>query len=100
MCDTFVALGSATKNGTVIFGKNSDREPNEEQRLEYYPGQDYSPGEIVDCTYLTLPQVSHTHAIIISRPAWMWGAEIGANEHGVVIGNEAVFTKLDRKSVV
>ncbi len=99
MCDTFVVLPQFTADGSVIFGKNSDREPNEAQALEFHPAQEHPVGQTVKCTYLEIPQVRETHAVFLSRPFWMWGAEMGANEKGVVIGNEAVFTKmpLDRK---
>ena len=49
---------------------------------------------LLQCTYIEVGQVSHTYAVILSKPAWMWGAEMGANEHGVCIGNEAIFTKM------
>ncbi|MEA4908937.1 MAG: C69 family dipeptidase [Anaerolineaceae bacterium] len=94
MCDTVVALGNSTRSGAVLFGKNSDREPNEAHELVHIPAGDHQPGEVVKCTYVEVPQVPHTHAIFLAKPFWIWGAEMGANEHGVVIGNEAVFTKV------
>lgn len=94
MCDTFVMLPEMTADGSIIFGKNSDREPNEAQVLEYHAGTQYPVGQRVQCTYTEIPQVRETFATLLSRPFWMWGAEIGANEAGVTIGNEAVFTKM------
>ena len=94
MCDTFVALSSATADGSVLFGKNSDREPNEAQVPEYHPARSHSDRETVQCTYLEIPQVKETRGLLLSRPFWMWGAEMGVNENGVVIGNEAVWTKM------
>ncbi len=94
MCDTFVALPSTTADGALIFGKNSDREPNEAQVLEYHPAADHPPGAKVRCTYIEIPQPSATNGILLSRPFWMWGAEMGANQHGVVIGNEAVWSRM------
>ena len=90
MCDTMAARGVATVGGVTLFAKNSDRERNEAQFLELLPAQEYGRGAVVRCTYVAIPQAARTHAVLLSRPFWIWGAEIGANEHGVVIGNEAV----------
>jgi secernin len=94
MCDTFVALPPATADGSVIFGKNSDREPNEAQVLEYHPAEQHPAAARIQCTYISIPQVRETRAVLLCRPFWMWGAEMGANDRGVTIGNEAVFTKM------
>ncbi len=89
MCDTLVSI---TDDG-VLFAKNSDRDPNEAQVLRWYDGQRHEPGSTVRCTWSTIPQVSSTQPVLLSRPWWMWGAEMGANAAGVVVGNEAVFTR-------
>ncbi|MCJ7679607.1 MAG: hypothetical protein MUP70_02680 [Candidatus Aminicenantes bacterium] len=94
MCDTFVALSSATVDGTIVFGKYSDREPDEAQALEYHPPRKYQKGTDLRTTYISIPQAQETHGALLCRPFWMWGAEIGANDKGVVIGNEAVWTKM------
>jgi secernin len=94
MCDTFVALGNSTVDGSVILGKNSDREPNEAHEILVFPAADHQPGSMVDCTYIQIPQVSRTHALMLAKPFWIWGAEMGVNEHGLAIGNEAIFTKV------
>jgi dipeptidase len=94
MCDTLIALKSSTIDNVAIFGKNSDRPPNEGQHLAYFPAQDFPAGSRVKCTYIDIPQVKRTNGVLLSKPFWMWGGEIGVNEHGLVIGNEAVFSKI------
>lgn len=88
MCDTLGRIGQ----NRSFFAKNSDRSPNEVQVLEYHPACQNLTGD-VRCTYMSIPQASGTYAVLLSRPDWMWGAEMGVNEFGLVIGNEAVFTK-------
>ncbi|XP_063308399.1 secernin-1 isoform X1 [Pelobates fuscus] len=86
----FVAFPPATKNSQILFGKNSARPRDEVQEVLYVPSCNPEPGSKVQCTYLEIEQARRTHAVILSKPAWMWGAEMGANEHGVCIGNVAV----------
>jgi len=92
-CDTFVVLPDATKGGAVVFGKNSDRPAGEVQEVVYVPAADHAEDSTVQCTYIAVPQALHTHAVVLSKPAWMWGAEMGSNERGLCVGNEAVWTR-------
>jgi secernin len=93
MCDTLFASAHSTRDRYPIFGKNSDRQRNEAQVVGYFPRACYPAGAQLKCTYLTIPQSSQTHAALLCRPFWGWGAEMGANEQGVVIGNEGLHAR-------
>jgi hypothetical protein len=94
MCDT---LYKATTSG-FIFGKNSDRSPNEPNLTVFFPRKENSSKKL-KCTYIEIPQVNITNACLLVKPSWMWGAEMGVNEYGVTIGNEAIFTKSKGKKI-
>ncbi len=94
MCDTIIVLGNSTEDGSTIFAKNSDREANEPHAICYLPSSTHNNSEQIQCQYISIPQVKETFAVILSKPVWLKiGCEMGANEFGVVMGNEAVFTK-------
>ena len=88
--------GDVTADGSVLFDKNSDRSPNEAQGLIGVAARDWprvaaaadgkkaedgggsadeAPYGMVKCTRLSIPQVAHTHAVLLSAPSWLWGAE-------------------------
>ncbi len=89
MCDTQVVLA----DGAVWFTKNSDREPSEPQPVVRYAAVDGDGSRTVRVSHIEVEQVASRHAVILSQPAWCWGAEMGVNDAGVVIGNEAIFSK-------
>jgi dipeptidase len=82
------------RDGVVYFAKNSDREPGEAQLVVRIPSVKRDLRKKLKTTYIEIDQTADRHGVILSKPFWMWGAEMGANDQGVVIGNEAVFTKV------
>ncbi len=93
MCDTMVALGNSTADGRVLFAKNSDRQPNESHVMIRVPRRKHPKGSMLKCTYIEIEQAEETYEVLLLKPYWIWGAEMGCNEYGLNIGNEAVFTK-------
>ncbi|MDO4488553.1 MAG: C69 family dipeptidase [Eubacteriales bacterium] len=88
-CDTFALGKDFFKGGQNVLAKNSDRPVGEAQPLYFEKGGDHGAGEMLKCTHLTIPQAEHTYSVLGSKPYWIWGFEMGANEKGLYIGNEA-----------
>lgn len=97
MCDTMVALPCCTSDGSMLFAKNSDREPNEPHIIVRVPRRRIESGDSIKCTYISVGNAVGkdllTNETMLFKPGWIWGAEMGVNEKGLIIGNEAVFTR-------
>ncbi|HCS37051.1 MAG TPA: hypothetical protein DIW48_10310 [Sphaerochaeta sp.] len=101
MCDTMATTNVST--GSLLFAKNSDRDPGEPQFIQYCDASEgldspTHPEHRKSYDLVQYPQLQKAAAslpnplkALVSRPSWMWGAEMGINEAGVAIGNEAVF---------
>ena len=92
MCDSFVALPTATTTGTTLAAKNADCEINEAQAVLHLPRRRYPEGATLRATHIVIPQARETHEVLLDKSFWTWGGEIGLNEHGLAVGNEAIFS--------
>lgn len=92
MCDTFVALPPTTLSNAVLFAKSADCEVNEANAVVRFPAQHHLAGETMRITHLVIPQAQVTYEILLTKAFWTWGCEIGVNEYGLAMGEEAVFT--------
>ncbi|MCB9718973.1 MAG: peptidase family C69, partial [Myxococcales bacterium] len=92
MCDSIVVVAG----GETWLAKNSDREPGEAQAVSWVPGAPAPSSRHARrrCTHVSVADRGRRRAVVLSRPSWMWGAEMGVNESGLAVANEAVFTRM------
>lgn len=97
-CDTLIVPAKFSEYGVNTIAKNSDRPTGEPQPICFYKGAEYADGEMLKTTHLTIPQVRKTYSVVGSRPYWIWGFEMGYNEKGLIIANEAEFSRMEEDS--
>jgi secernin len=92
MCDTLVALPAYTQGKSMLFAKSADCEVNEANAVVRIPRRKHVRGEAVRLTHLVIPQAEETYEVLLTKAFWTYGCEIGVNEYGLTMGEEAVFT--------
>ena len=88
MCDTLVFF-SKVETERSFFAKNSDRDPGEPQIIEIITDarEDFETDILTEhlpkyhrqlqSHKEVFPNFRHPYSAIISRPTWIWGAEMG-----------------------
>ncbi len=95
MCDTlYCSLHDTVSASKAFFGKNSDRHPAEAQSLCVVGRRQASEHSPFGERRLPVPDAGLS--FVLSNPSWMAGGEMGINEKGLAIGNEAVFSRFKR----
>ena len=87
MCDTLILHDNSGK--PLVFGKNSDRHPEEPQALVYCAPREPGSAKLRE----SIEYPDRGYAFLLSKPSWMSGGEMGINSQGLAIGNEAVFSR-------
>lgn len=93
MASTVIITPQASADNALYVAKNSNRDPGECQPVIVLSPVERSIDTRLDCTYVTIAQATSRHGIVLSKPWWSWGGEMGANDQGVVIASEAVATR-------
>jgi len=106
MCDTIVINKRLTENRQNVLAKNSDRPLGECQPLGLFPaGTKRERPAYVKESELALWEGTGVgasgsrYAVLGSRPYWLYGFEMGANEKGLFIGNEAEGSRMPAETV-
>lgn len=85
LSDSFVAVGPANRSRGVLLGANSNRGANEAQAVVSIPHRTAASQEFTETTHLRIPTAHKRNGVVLSRPFWTWGGEMGVNESGVAI---------------
>ncbi len=93
MSSTMIIAPDASPDGSVYFAKNSNRLPGECQLVVTLPPVERDAESVLHCTHLTITQEPRRYGVVLSKPWWAWGGEMGANDQGVVIGCEPLNTR-------
>jgi hypothetical protein len=84
--DLLVALPQATIHKNTLFGANGYGRSDRRQQLRRIAAGVHPADEPVRTTYVRLPQVRQTYALLGCQPEDNWGFTHGVNENHVAIG--------------
>lgn len=93
-CTTILVAGDATKDGSIILGKNRDLGEWDVQWLYHQSRMRHPPNSTVRLQYIEIPQVEETYAWIgFKTNIQRWGVGMGINEWGVVVVDNDALTR-------